>query len=719
MSRRSPLAVLVVMALVSSLLAVAAVPAAGKDGEADDLAVYSACVGPALEPAGLEDVPRGRVSEDAINCMVHYGIMPGTSDDRFSPSLGVTRQQMALFLIRAAGPAGIDLPRAVDHGFEDIGGLSREVRTAINQLVELEITEGTTHRTFSPDDIVTRRQMAQFLARFLRNAEVGEGGTHIDDVDPDDEQFVDIEELPHRPYDAIRDLFELGVTNGTSRTRFSPDHTLTRAQMALFISRMLAHTNARPAGVTIQVETTRVTAGDTVDVVVSVRNRRHQPIDDALVDLFSAESEDKAFNSSGTCTSRVTAEFGNDSCGIDFSDDATDDDGNIPYTVPVDEDLILWAWTGDIGDRFDADREDAGSVKLTARKEAVAFLVTDDLHPEATMVPFGDWVTITFQAVDDDENPVAEEDLEVTMRIIERRDGRTTDPTKTYDTDSSGRFELRFRHTDPDSRHGDTATLRLNIRNRDLDIEDETATNVASGGTLAWSDESADASVMLLEQTVPYHRPSGSGRGARNSVTATLLDQYGDPVRGKEIHFTSGDREGLAWSGVGESGDEDPNRARRAYSPHTDRRGRASITYYRASYLPGIEIITAALLNDSPVAQVEHYWIADTPYGQTVDNVKVGYYDEDDNKLVIACPDPPSEISSWCSGLQSYEEGVYVVTFGTFDHFHVATTDDWRDHGPEPYADFKENLRDGDTITVIFHARDRGVLNTFIRREPA
>ena len=38
MSRRSPLAVLVVMALVGSLLAVSAGPASGKDGEADDLA---------------------------------------------------------------------------------------------------------------------------------------------------------------------------------------------------------------------------------------------------------------------------------------------------------------------------------------------------------------------------------------------------------------------------------------------------------------------------------------------------------------------------------------------------------------------------------------------------------------------------------------------------------------------------------------------------------
>ena len=45
MSRRSPWAVLGVLGLVGSLLAISAGPAAGKDGEADHLARYSACVG--------------------------------------------------------------------------------------------------------------------------------------------------------------------------------------------------------------------------------------------------------------------------------------------------------------------------------------------------------------------------------------------------------------------------------------------------------------------------------------------------------------------------------------------------------------------------------------------------------------------------------------------------------------------------------------------------
>ena len=716
MSRRSHWAVLVVMALVGSLLAVSAGPAAGKDGEADDLAIYSACVGPALESAGFGDVPRRSVSEAAINCMAHYGIMPGTSDNLFSPSLGVTRREMALFLIRAAGPAGIDLPRAVDHGFEDIDGLPREVRTAINQLVELEITQGTTRRTFSPDDIVTRRQMVQFLARFLDAAPVGEGGIYINDVDPDDDQFRDIDELPHGPYDAIRALFELGVTNGTSRTRFSPDRTVTRAQMAMFISRMLAHTNARPAGVTMQAETTSLTSGDTVDLVVSVRDNRHQPTEDALVDLFSAVSPASAFNSNGTCTTKVTAEFGNERCVIDFSDETTDPDGNIPYTVPIDEELVLWAWRGDLRDRFDADRADAATLEFSAKKEAVDLLVTDDLHPEARKVPFGEWVTITFQAVDEDDNPVAEEDVEVRILIVEKSDGRTRDKTNTYDTDSSGHFELRFRHSDPDSGGGDRATLDLNIRSSDLDIKDETATNVATGGVLEWSDEEEIAEVLLLEQSTPYHHPSDSGRGRRNSVTATLLDQYGDPVRGERIHFVSDDPEGLAWYRAGET-DEDLTRAKSAYRKTTSRRGVASVTYYRKSDLPGVETI-AVFVEGESVAEVEteHYWIADTPYGEEVDNLKVLYYDYDDNTLVIGCPESGIPFSVWCRSLDQDEVGVYVVNFDSNDQFN--TIDETDEISGETYADFKEEIRERDTVTVVLHSGNPGGVNTFTRRAP-
>ncbi len=124
---RTGLVVLGVLMLVGALLAGFGSPVVAKDGEPDELAKYSACVGSALESVGFRDLGGySDETEDAINCLAHYRITTGTSRRFYSPKDGVTRGQMAVFLIRAAGPAEIDLPEPSYQGFTDIGGLSDE-----------------------------------------------------------------------------------------------------------------------------------------------------------------------------------------------------------------------------------------------------------------------------------------------------------------------------------------------------------------------------------------------------------------------------------------------------------------------------------------------------------------------------------------------------------------------------------------------------------------
>ena len=88
-------------------------------------------------------------------------ITNGTSPTTFSPDEPVTRGQMAAFLWRHAGrlePASLDTP------FADV--LAGEFYAkAVAWLVEQDITKGTSATTFSPDEPVTRGQMATFLWR--------------------------------------------------------------------------------------------------------------------------------------------------------------------------------------------------------------------------------------------------------------------------------------------------------------------------------------------------------------------------------------------------------------------------------------------------------------------------------------------------------------------------------------------------------------------------
>jgi hypothetical protein len=148
---------------------------------------------------------------------------------------------MALFLVRQAKAHGATIPVAVDQGFTDLGGLSVEARTAVNQLAQLGITVGTGPDTFSPNNPVSRWQMALFITRLL-------AATGISIPAASDQGFADIGGVSSQAQAAINQLATLGIANGTSTTTFSPaNHTL-RWQMALFLTRALAVGGVLPPG---------------------------------------------------------------------------------------------------------------------------------------------------------------------------------------------------------------------------------------------------------------------------------------------------------------------------------------------------------------------------------------------------------------------------------------------------------------------------------------
>ena len=106
-------------------------------------------------------------ASESIEALRRLDVTYGVGSDAFDPFGAVPRWQMALFLTRTYSAAGHQLPRASDRGFTDITAVTEEARAAINQLAALGVTNGTGPTTFSPDDAVTREQMASFVARLL------------------------------------------------------------------------------------------------------------------------------------------------------------------------------------------------------------------------------------------------------------------------------------------------------------------------------------------------------------------------------------------------------------------------------------------------------------------------------------------------------------------------------------------------------------------------
>ena len=579
--RRSRLAVVGVLGLVGSLLAVGTGPAGGVEGEADNGAVYSACVGPALESQGLVDVV-GSFAEDAVNCLAHFGVTQGRTETTYDPGSPVLRWQMALFLKRAAGPAGVGLPANPADVFTDIGGVFESGRLAINEMAALEIMPGVSGTAFRPDLAVSRAQMALMLDSFLVAAEKGAGlgrgalGGDTDelaDVAPDDEVFNDINAVTRREYSAIRRMFELGVARGTSDGSFSPGGLVTRAQMAVFITRMLAHTVARPAGVNLQAAESSVTEGGSVDLVVSVRDSDLMGVPDALVDVFLSTAPEDAFGEDGRCSDDgVSALGGSVVCEITSGDETTDPSGDLELSADdLGASTTLWAWTGDAGDRYDADDDEGSSIVIAITKAATKLRVTDDMPEGATKLQFGESVEFTLQVVDEDGNPVAKKDESVTVasaatvtRGGTNGSSNTTAATQSYKTDASGKVELTFRQTDPRSgsgNTGDSARLDLDITlasSSTLELEDKTSLGkagtdgaAAADAAAVWQDSAPAATSLTLSQAVSYHEATAAGTGAANTITAKLTDQYGQGISRATIFFRSDDQAGIGAAGDG------------------------------------------------------------------------------------------------------------------------------------------------------------------------
>ncbi|SVD36263.1 uncharacterized protein METZ01_LOCUS389117, partial [marine metagenome] len=130
-------------------------PSAGPDP-------MDACPGTSASAAGFTDT----TSTD-VDCLAMFGITTGKTATTYDPSGTISRQDMARFIHRMFVPTGMAAAgTTVVPTFTDTAHVTADGLAAISALASHGITLGTTTTTYSPDDNVTREQMAMFLNRF-------------------------------------------------------------------------------------------------------------------------------------------------------------------------------------------------------------------------------------------------------------------------------------------------------------------------------------------------------------------------------------------------------------------------------------------------------------------------------------------------------------------------------------------------------------------------
>ena len=569
------------LALVASVL-VAVPAAAADDPEPSYTATFDACAG--APSSGFDDVPAGHANAGDIDCIAYYGITKGTSATTYSPLMSVTREHMALFLTRLAALVGIEVTSTPDDpGFTDIGDLSDNSQNAIAQLADLGITKGTSDTTYSPGDSVERGHMALFIARLMNQMDpmevegtaYGKIPEDVVDVDDDDSTmddetvevgspFTDLGSATKSAYDAITQLYELGVATGISGTAYGPSALITRASMASFMAAVLDHSNARPAGLSMQAVTSSKFGDISTEIVVSYRDDSFAPMSDLSINYFytgnatSAEADAEsagALNEDNACA---------DADDCTDNQELTDDSGNFPIAGDVanGNSNTYYAWmSDDDNEEFDADDVAYASVTLSSDEDATHFGVESDIDENADAntvdVDVTDSVTFTVQLTDgQDGDDVAKSGVTVSItfvRAVDENENGTADEgevtrrmTEPMETDDNGQVSYSVSAPSTDDDDDDDDVLD------EITFTSTGLTGPDDASEIAWKDDAPGTpnktTIDVPDYAVTYL--DGTTAEVDGSATVTLYDMYGNTAgRGLrvtvEIDDTAGDPVGV------------------------------------------------------------------------------------------------------------------------------------------------------------------------------
>ena len=591
-------AIAVMAALVPALVASPASAAASATTQAkSDTTKLEACPASASVPsAGFTDT----TSTD-VDCIKYYGVTTGVTATTYEPAGTVTRETMALFLTRLATAMGVTLGDGSDQGFTDLP-TSAASQTAINQIKQLGVTTGTTATTYSPDDNVTREQMAMFIERLLGKTAPGPNGNSDDALttnisgDGTTYNYADIDSgVTYEGHNAIVELYHLGVSDSaTGSTAYRPTADITRAEMATFMTNAMGHSNARPAGIVLQA-TLNAGVGamatlNTHELHVSHRAAAGSTgTSGTVVDVFayktSTNVDNAAFAATGLCKDSALVTMGSVACYVEASDWVTNSTGNIEIQlsaaaagvqVAEAETVQYWAWTAAAGTSYVNGTTTGGSTTTLSSSYGGDHVYMSTSHDNATEVSedygpatsdcmdgkMGSDITITLQLKRSTGTSaalnVADAGVSIGVNSATGTHGGSNVATDIQNsivvTDASGTATYTASKAEPTAGDGnDTATFQM------ITFTNSAAANTAAAKTaitmftkgaagadssddaicIHWQDTARDDASVATSVSNGYVSATTTGAGATNTVTATNYDQYGVGISGASLGLTS------------------------------------------------------------------------------------------------------------------------------------------------------------------------------------
>ncbi|NMO96000.1 S-layer homology domain-containing protein [Paenibacillus lemnae] len=120
--------------------------------------------------SSFNDVPANAWYAGEVAAAAQAGWIQGVSQDSFAPSEEITREQMAVLLVRAfESMSGKDIPLNSDlSGYADSSQVSEWAQTAVNKAISMGLMQGRAESLFDPGMAANRAETSQSIFNFLK-----------------------------------------------------------------------------------------------------------------------------------------------------------------------------------------------------------------------------------------------------------------------------------------------------------------------------------------------------------------------------------------------------------------------------------------------------------------------------------------------------------------------------------------------------------------------
>jgi hypothetical protein len=173
------------------------------------------------------DVPLNHFAWRFVEAVENAGVTGGCANGFFCPDNGITRSEMAVFLLLAREGPTFNPPACTTPPFNDVPVSSPFCRW-IRELVVRGVTAGCGGGNYCPNSLVTRDQMAVFLLKTREGAAYNPPACTTP-------MFNDVP--CNNPFSAwINELVRRGITSGCGTGTYCPANPVLRAQMAIFLT---------------------------------------------------------------------------------------------------------------------------------------------------------------------------------------------------------------------------------------------------------------------------------------------------------------------------------------------------------------------------------------------------------------------------------------------------------------------------------------------------